>query len=52
MKKLVLNEAKILSEVIHPRIIKYDNWYETRNHFWVIYEFLQGNTLAQIIKDD
>lgn len=45
LKKFVLNEAKILKELEHKNIIKYYNWYETRNHFWVIYEYLGGTNL-------
>lgn len=52
LKKFVMNEAKILKDLSHTNIIKFKNWYETRNHFWMIYEHVPGSTLAQIIKED
>ena len=36
----------------HANIIKFYNWYETRNHFWIIYEYCVGGTLATLIKAD
>ena len=51
-KEKVLNEVKILSVLSHKNIIKFHNWYETRNHFWSIYEYLAGGDLKKIINQD
>ena len=36
----------------HPNIIKFHNWYETRNHYWIIFEYCVGGTLFQLLKTD
>lgn len=51
-KERVLNEVKILSLLQHPHIVKFHNWYETRNHFWTIYEYLSGGDLKRVIELD
>ena len=36
----------------HKNIIKFHNWYETRNHYWIIFEYCVGGTLQALIKAD
>ena len=36
----------------HPNIVKFHNWYETRNHYWIIFEYCVGGTLLQLLKND
>ena len=36
----------------HPNILKFHNWYETRNHFWIILEYCSGSDLYAIIEQD
>jgi serine/threonine-protein kinase ULK4 len=38
-RKKVLNEARILKSIEHRNILKFYNYYETRNHLWLIFEF-------------
>lgn len=33
----------------HPNILQFDKWYETRNHYWIIYEYCSGGDLRRII---
>ena len=33
----------------HPNILKFYNWYETRNHFWIILEYCSGSDLYALI---
>lgn len=36
----------------HPNILKFHNWYETRNHFWIILEYCSGGDLYGLIEQD
>jgi len=36
----------------HPNIIKFYNWYETRNHCWIILEYCSGGDLYSLIEKD
>lgn len=51
-KERVLSEVKILQGLNDPGVIRFINWYETRNHFWIIYEYLAGGSLEAMIKED
>jgi len=33
-------------------ILKFFNWYETRNHLWIIFEYCAGGDLYQLIEQD
>jgi serine/threonine-protein kinase ULK4 len=37
---------------VHPNILRFYNWYETRNHLWMIVEFCAGGDLMKIIEKD
>ena len=32
--------------------MKYYNWYETRNHLWIIFEYCSGGDLLTLIEQD
>ena len=34
----------------HPNILKFYNWYETRNHFWIILEYCSGGDLYSMLE--
>jgi len=51
-RKKVLNEVKIFHNLNHPNILKFFNWYETRNHLWIIVEYCPGGDLLQLIEQD
>ena len=51
-KERVLNEVKILSILQHDSILGFHNWYETRNHFWTIYDYLSGCDLKGMMAND
>lgn len=41
----IMNEIKTLSEMDHPNIMKVRGYYETKNHLYVISEYLSGGEL-------
>ena len=48
----VLNEVKIFNNLNHPNILKFFNWYETKNHLWILFEYCSGGDLMQLIEKD
>jgi serine/threonine protein kinase len=51
-KSLVLNEIRILQLLRHRHVVGYHNWYETKNHFWIVFEYLSGGGLSDLITKD
>ena len=43
------NSAKALNNW-HPNILRFYNWYETRNHFWIILEYCSGADLYTLLE--
>ncbi|KAH8609470.1 Protein kinase domain [Trypanosoma vivax] len=48
-RQRVLTNVKFLRSANHPRIIQFNNWYETNNHLWVITELCTGGDMKQIL---
>ena len=44
-RKKVLNEVRIFHSLKNRHILKFYNWYETRNHLWIIFEYCAGGDL-------
>jgi serine/threonine-protein kinase ULK4 len=36
----------------HPHMLKFYDWYETRNNLWLILEYCTGGDLESILKQD
>lgn len=51
-KQKVFNEVKILSLLDHPNTMKFYNWYETNNHYWIILEYCSGGDLLSLLLTD
>lgn len=51
-RKKVLNEVRILHTLDHSQVLKFHNWYETRNHLWIIYEYCAGGDLLALMEQD
>lgn len=51
-REKVLAEIRVLSQLSHPNIVEFVNWYETRNHLWIIFEYCAGGELLKLIKQD
>ena len=48
----MLNEVQILHKLNHGNILKFFNWYESRNHIWLIFEYCTGGDLLNLITQD
>jgi serine/threonine-protein kinase ULK4 len=51
-RKKLMNEVRIFHNLAHRNILKFYNWYETRNHLWIIFEYCAGGDLFKMIDDD
>ena len=51
-RRKLMNEVRILHNLNHPNILKFYNWYETRNHLWIIFEYCAAGDLFKIIEED
>lgn len=48
----ILNEVRIMHTLDHENILKFYNWYETKNHLWIIFEYCAGGSLLSLIEQD
>ena len=48
----ILNEVRIMHTLDHENILKFYNWYETKNHLWIIFEYCAGGSLLTLIEQD
>lgn len=49
-RKKLMNEVRLFHNLNHRNIVKFFNWYETRNHLWIIFEYCSGGDLFTIIE--
>jgi len=42
----------MLHNISHFNILKFYNWYETRNHLWIIFEYCCGGDLMHLLEQD
>lgn len=47
-----MNEVRIFHNLRHDNVLKFYNWYETRNHLWVIFEYCPGGDLRRLLDED
>ena len=47
-----LLQVKILKYFDHQNILKFYNWYETDNHYWIIFEYCTGGDLLSVVMQD
>ncbi len=45
-------EVQIMHKLNHTNVLKFHDWYETRNNLWLILEYCTGGNLGQILKQD
>lgn len=51
-RRKLMNEVRIFHDLSHKNILKFYNWYETRNHLWIIFEYCPGGDLYSLIEQD
>lgn len=51
-RKKLMNEVRIFHDLAHRNVLKFYNWYETRNHLWIIFEYCAAGDLYQLIEQD
>lgn len=51
MNKTV-SEVQVMHKLSHPHMLKFYDWYETRNNLWLILEYCTGGDLESILKQD
>lgn len=42
----------IMHKLRHPNTLKFYNWYSTRNHVWLILEYVPGGDLKSLLTQD
>ena len=50
IKKYLLNELQILRELNHPNIVKFIEIKKTKNHFYIIMEYCNGDDLEKTLE--
>ena len=48
----ILHEVQIMYRLKHHNCLKFFNWYETRNHIWLILEYCTGGSLRKLMRED
>lgn len=48
----VENEVKIMYTLEHPNVLKFDTWYETGKHIWLIIEYATGGDMLNLLRQD
>jgi len=48
----VRNAVLLINDMVHPNVVKFHNWYETRNHIWVVEEYCVGGNLRTVRSQD
>jgi serine/threonine-protein kinase ULK4 len=44
--------VRIFHNLKNRHVLKFFNWYETRNHLWIIFEYCAGGDLFQLIEQE
>ena len=52
MMSKVVNEVQIMHKLDSPHMLKFHDWYETRNNLWLILEYCTGSDLESLLLQD
>lgn len=45
-------EVQVMHRLSHAHVLKFHDWYETKNNLWLILEYCTGGDLEKIVKQD
>ncbi|KAG5180757.1 kinase-like domain-containing protein [Tribonema minus] len=48
----VVTEVQAIHRLCSPNVLKFHDWYETRNNVWLILEYCAGGSLKSLIEQD
>jgi len=48
----IVNEVQVMHKLEGPHMLKFHDWYETRNNLWLILEYCTGADLESLLKQD
>jgi serine/threonine-protein kinase ULK4 len=48
----IVNEVQIMHKLNSAHVLKFYDWYETRNNLWLILEYCTGGDLESLLKQD
>lgn len=48
----IVNEVQVMHKLSSPHMLRFYDWYETRNNLWLILEYCTGGDLEALIKQD
>lgn len=52
-KRLELrNMVRLTHDLVHPNVVRFNEWYETTNHIWMVVELCTGYNLDVLISQD
>ena len=51
-QRVVEREVRALNALDHENVLRFDSWYETKNHFWLVMEYCAGGNLKQLLAQD
>lgn len=49
---IVVAEVQILHKLKSPHVLRFIDWYETRNNLWLILEYCTGGDLEKLLNGD
>ena len=52
MMSKIVNEVQIMHKLHSPHMLKFHDWYETRNNLWLILEYCTGADLESLLRQD
>ena len=52
MMNKIVNEVQIMHKLHSPHMLKFHDWYETRNNLWLILEYCTGADLESLLRQD
>lgn len=48
----IVGEVQIMHKLNSPHILRFYDWYETKNNVWLLLEYCTGSDLESLLKQD